>query len=436
MIRWHTAGESHGPLLTGILEGIPAQVQITSAQIEVELQRRRQGYGRGARQKIETDQLTISGGIRHGKTTGAPIAIHIANAEWDKWATVMSANPVNPEELKIAVGRSDEREQARNKTLTRPRPGHADLPGALKYDQQDLRNILERASARETAMRVGLGAITKAFLKQAAGIEIVSHVTAIGQCKSDAPLPTPAQMAQIDAHPLRTLSAQAAEAFKEAIDTAKGNQDTIGGKIQVAAYNLPVGLGTHTQWDKRLDAQIAAAMMSIQAAKSVEIGNGQIDATGKAAHDQFTFHGAPVPQQPGSCHTHSLNQAQNAGTAQNIILAASGFRRTSNHAGGLEGGMTNGEVLTVEVGFKPISTVPDALTSFDFATLELAPAIHQRSDTCAVVPGAVIAEAMLALTLANALTDMFGSSTLADLQRNLAAYQERIGARLTKTREE
>lgn len=425
MIRWLTAGESHGPVLTGIIEGIPAGIKVGTADIEAELKRRRQGYGRGARQKIETDQVTITGGIRHGETTGAPIAIQIGNAEWEKWAAVMSADPVDPAALRKCVGGSDERELARSQKLTRPRPGHADLAGALKYGQTDLRNILERASARETAMRVALGTIAKAFLNQAGGIEIVSHVTAIGTETSQAELPTPAQMPEVDASPLRTRCADAAARFQTAIDAAKTDQNTIGGKVTVGAYNLPPGLGTHTQWDRRLDAQIGAAMLSIQSAKSIEIGSGQVQASGKTAHDAF---GAG----PGGS-----TQAE-TGPGETDIPAVTGVPsltgvppRSSNHAGGLEGGLTNGETLYVEVGFKPISTVPAALPSFDLATGQPAAAMHQRSDTCAVVPAAVIAEAMLALVLAAAVTDMFGASTLTDLQTNLAHYRQRLTQQLS-----
>ncbi|MCS4484384.1 chorismate synthase [Gleimia sp. 6138-11-ORH1] len=410
MIRWLTAGESHGPVLTGIIEGIPAGIVLCTEDIEAELARRRSGYGRGARQKIETDKVTITAGVRHGITTGAPISIQIANAEWEKWQTVMSADPVPLESLKKHAGTSDERELARNQALTRPRPGHADLAGALKYDHYDIRNVLERASARETAMRVALGTVAKAFLKQGAQIEIVSHVTAIGTEKTKAKLPSVEQMPEVDKSPLRTTCAETSRRFQTLIDEAKQQQNTIGGKVEVAALNVPIGLGTHTQWDQRLDAQIGAAMLSIQSAKSVEIGSGQTTATGKEAHDPFTQR---------RTQTNELK-----------------IGRQSNHAGGLEGGISNGETISVEIGFKPISTVPEALTSFDFQTKQLTKAIHQRSDTCAVVPAAVISEAMLALVIAKALTEMFGSSTLKDLQTNLNHYQERLNKRLTVGNEE
>lgn len=410
MIRWLTAGESHGPVLTGIIEGIPAGISVCTADIGAELARRRQGYGRGARQKIETDQVTITGGIRHGITTGAPISIQIANSEWEKWQAVMSADPVDPAELKKYVGGSDEKELARNQPLTRPRPGHADLAGSLKYDQTDLRNILERASARETAMRVALGTIAKAYLRQSAGIEIVSHVIGIGTEASTVSLPTPADREAIDASETRTSCKETENRFKTAIDAAKRSQNTIGGKVEVAAYNVPPGLGTHTQWDRRLDAQIGAAMLSIQSAKSVEIGSNQVGYTGKTAHDPFTW----------------IEKTTN-GTQ---------IGRQSNHAGGIEGGLTNGETIRVQVGFKPISTVPAALPSFDLVTKEINTAIHQRSDTCAVVPAAVITEAMLALVLAGAIADMFGSSTLKDLQTGITHYQQRITQRLSPRNEE
>lgn len=401
MIRWLTAGESHGPQLTGILEGIPAGLKLTTAEIATELERRRKGYGRGARQQLETDKVTITGGVRHGITTGAPISITIQNAEWDRWSTVMAADPVDPAALLINAGQSDERELARNKPLTRPRPGHADYAGALKYGQSDIRNVLERASARETAMRVALGKIAKALLYQAAGIEIISHVTEIGgQTHPQNPpqLPPLTDQAAIEASPLRTADPEFAKQLQARIDEAKANQNTVGGKIQVGAYNVPIGLGTHTQWDRRLDSRLAAAMLSIPSAKSLEIGSEQVAANGSEAHDVFT----------------------------------SPTQRATNHAGGLEGGMTNGQPVHMTVGFKPISTVPQALPSFNLETGEPDTAIHQRSDTCAVVPAAVIAESMLALVLAEALIEMFGGATLEDLRNNLNAYQQRQQSRIGK----
>lgn len=398
MIRWLTAGESHGPQLTGIIEGMPAGLKITTADITAELERRRKGYGRGARQLIETDVVTITGGVRHGVTTGAPISITISNTEWDKWETVMSADPVDPQALKIHSGSSDERELARNKTLSKPRPGHADLAGAIKYNHSDIRNVLERASARETAMRVALGKIAKLFLEQAAGVQIVSHVIEIGGVSTPdtSELPQPETMQKIEESTLRTADKHLETQLKQRIDQAKNQQDTVGGRIQVGAYGLPIGLGTYAQWDKRLDARLGAAMLSIPSAKSIEIGYQQVEVSGSLAHDSFT----------------------------------SPTQRNSNYAGGIEGGITNGQPLHLTVGFKPISTVPRALPSFDLETLEPATALHQRSDTCAVVPAAVIAEAMLALVLAEALTEMFGESTVADLQENLVAYKKRVTQRL------
>lgn len=402
MIRWLTAGESHGPKLTGIIEGLPSGIEFNHNQLKTALERRRKGYGRGARQKIETDQVTITGGLRHGKTTGAPIALEIANTEWEKWQAVLSADPVHPDELKHSTTGSDEKELARNQILTRPRPGHADLNGMLKYAQADARNILERASARETAMRVALGELAKAFLKQLCGIQILSHVTAIGEVTSQAQTPQPTEWELLENSPVRTTHTATAQAFKQRIDTAKKTGDTIGGQVQVVAYQVPLGLGSHIQWDRRLDAQVAAAMMSIPSAKQVSIGQAQHLESGATAHDEFA-------------------------------LIKGQVTRRSNRAGGIEGGISNGQPIIVNIGFKPISTVPHALQSFDLATRELAPALHQRSDTCQVVPAAVIAEAMLALTLANAVIETLGEGSLEQLRERLNYWEKQQATRLAVT---
>ncbi|EEH63389.1 chorismate synthase [Gleimia coleocanis DSM 15436] len=401
MIRWLSAGESHGPKLTGIIDGVPAGIAYTQADLEAELHRRKKGYGRGARQKIETDRVTITSGIRHGVTTGAPIAIEISNSEWDKWAAVLATDPVDPVLLRKAVGGSDDKELARNRKLTRPRPGHADMAGMLKYGHVDARNILERASARETAMRVALGSIAKAFLYQVAGIQIVSHVTAIAEISTLASQPGAAEFETIEASEVRTADKKTEQLFKARIDAAKQAGDTVGGSVEVIAFNVPVGLGSHIQWDRRLDAKLAAAMMSIQSAKQVTIGVGdsQIEAGGQQAHDEFAIENSHVT-------------------------------RSSNLAGGIEGGMSNGQPVVVQVGFKPISTVPRARQSFDLESGRLAPALHQRSDTCAVVPAAVVAEAMLALVLADEVTGMFGTGSLEMVKRNLVAFQAEIQQRL------
>lgn len=401
MIRWVSAGESHGEALTGIIDGVPAGVAVTTEDIAAALARRRLGYGRGARQKFERDDARILGGVRHGFTIGSPVAIEIGNTEWPKWETVMSADPVDPKDLLIHAGTGDEREIARNKPLTRPRPGHADFAGMMKFNHHDARPVLERASARETAVRVALGAVAGAFIEQAAQIKIVSHVVEIGgeRAHSDF-LPTVHDQRALDESPVRTLDADAQARFITAIDRAQASGDTIGGVVEVIVYGVPVGLGSYTQWDRRLDAQLAAALMSVQAAKSVEVGEGlgQVRRLGSAAHDEITV-GETV------------------------------MRRT-NHAGGIEGGMSNGEPIRVRVGFKPISTVPRARQTIDLATGQQAPALHQRSDTCAVVPAAVICEAVVALVLADSVTDMFGNGSVNRIREALKHYTQTVEARM------
>ena len=347
MLRWMTAGESHGEALTAVMEGVPAGVRITSEDIRAALARRRLGHGRGARQSFERDELRVLGGIRHGSTIGSPVALQIGNSEWPKWSTVMSADPVDPHELLVDAGTGDEREIARNRPLTRPRPGHADLPGMLKYDLDEARPVLERASARETAARVALGALAEAVLAQVAGIGLVSHVVRIG------------------------------------------------------TVSLPDDVPAHVSADRRLDARLAAALMGLQAVKGVEIGDGFAEAArrGSAAHDE-------------------------------IVSARDGeITRSTNRAGGVEGGVSNGSELRVRAAFKPISTVPRALRTVDLATGEAATGLHQRSDVCAVVPGAVIAQAMTALVLADLLLDKTGGDSVAEARRNLQAYLARIAQR-------
>ena len=387
MLRWLTAGESHGPALSAILEGLPAQVEITSADLDYHLARRRLGVGRGARQSFEADQISILGGVRHGLTQGGPIAIQVANSEWPKWQVVMGADPIAAAELEGL---------ARNAPLTRPRPGHADLVGMQKYDFNDARPILERASARETAARVALGAVARAFLQQAAGITIFSHVISIGAVKlpDDYVMPTHNQMKDIDADPVRTSDPQTSLKMVAEIEAAHSAGDTLGGVVEVLAFGLPAGLGSHVHWDRRLDARIAGAMMSIQAMKGVEIGDGFTTATrrGSVAHDEI-----------------ELNQD---GTV----------KRRSGRAGGTEGGMSTGELLRVRVAMKPISTVPRALDTIDTSTMQPAKAINQRSDVCAVPASGVVAEAMLALVLADALLEKFGGDSLGETKRNLESY--------------
>jgi chorismate synthase len=385
---------------------MPSGVELTTQTICDALARRRLGAGRGARQKFEADEVRILGGVRHGLTTGAPIVIEIANSEWPKWEKVMSADPVSPEDLLVDAGKGDEREVARNRALTKPRPGHADLPGVLSYDLDEIRPILERASARETAARVALGACVEAFLRQLANIELVSHVVGVGPCEAKlSRLPLPSDEEHLNASPMRALDKDDESEFLACVEETRAAGDTVGGIVEVVAWNVPIGVGTHVQSDRRLDAQLAAALMSIQSVKGVEIGDGfaQSRLPGSQAHDE-------------------------------IIRAADGtLTRASNRAGGIEGGTSNGQAIVVRAAFKPISTVPHALRTVDLATGEDARALHQRSDTCQVVPGAVIAEAEVALVLARALSDHAGGNSLRECKRNLEAYCAHISERLGLT---
>ena len=403
MLRWMTAGESHGEALTALLEGVPAGVEIASEQIARALARRRLGHGRGARQAFEQDRLTVLGGIRHGRTIGSPVVLQIGNSEWPRWSTVMSADPVDPAALLRDAGTGDEREIARNRPLTRPRPGHADLPGLLKYDLADARPVLERASARETAARVALGAVAAAVIEQIAGIRLVSHVVRVGSVSlpDDAPRPAPDDEQRLTADPVRCADPAVSAAMVAEIDAARKDGDTLGGVVEVIASGVPIGLGAHVQADRRLDARLAAALMGIQAVKGVEIGDGFAEAArrGSRAHDEI------------------------------LSIAAGRVTRATNRAGGIEGGMSNGARIRVRAAYKPISTVPRALRTVDMATGGTAGGLHQRSDTTAVVPGAVIAEAMVALVLADALLTKTGGDSAAEARRNLQGYLARIAER-------
>ena len=387
MLRWLTAGESHGPALSAIIEGLPAHIEITTADIDAALARRRLGFGRGARQNFEADKVSIIGGVRLGLTQGGPISIQIANSEWPKWEKVMSADPVPAEEIK---------DLARNAPLTRPRPGHADLVGMQKYSFNDARAILERASARETAARVALGAVAKAFLKQSLNIEILSHVVSIGQAKlpENYKLPKFSDLNKIDSDSVRCFDEKTSAAIVSEIESAHRDGDTLGGVVEVLAYNLPPGLGSHAHWDRRLDAKLAGAMMGIQAIKGVEVGDGFLSATrrGSVAHDEIEKN-----------------------SSGEIV-------RRTDRAGGTEGGMSNGEVLRIKVAMKPISTVPKALDTIDVSTGEAAKAINQRSDVCAVPAAGVVAEAMAALVLADAVLEKFGGDSVAETKRNYLNY--------------
>jgi chorismate synthase len=386
-MRWLTAGESHGQALSAIVEGIPASVAVTTADIDYHLQRRRLGVGRGARQNFEADKVTILGGVRLGLTQGGPIAIQVGNSEWPKWEKVMSADPVPEDEIK---------DLARNAPLTRPRPGHADLVGMQKYNFDDARPILERASARETAARVALGAVARNFLEQSVGITILSHVLSIGSVRvpDDTQLPNAADMKLIDEDPVRCADAQSSKAMIAEIEQAHRDGDTLGGVVEVLAFNMPQGLGSHVHWDRRLDSKLAGAVMGIQAIKGVEIGDGFQTATrrGSVAHDEIEKN------------------------SKGAIV------RRTDRAGGTEGGMSNGEILRVRAAMKPISTVPKALDTIDVSTGEAAKAINQRSDVCAVPAAGVVAEAMVALVLAEAVLEKFGGDSVTETRRNFESY--------------
>ncbi|WP_204163979.1 chorismate synthase [Nocardioides solisilvae] len=389
MLRWLTAGESHGPSLVAILEGLPAHVQVTTDDLTDSLARRRLGHGRGARMKFEQDVVRIVGGVRHGATQGGPVAVEVGNSEWPKWEQVMSADPVDPAELAT---------MARNAPLTRPRPGHADLVGMQKYDFDEARPILERASARETAARVALGRVASNFLRQALDVEIVSHVVELGGVPAPSGLlPTADDVARLDEDPVRCLDPEASAAMVAVIDQAHKDGDTLGGVVEVVVHGLPPGLGSHVHWDRRLDARLAGALMGIQAIKGVEVGDGfELAATpGSLAHDE-------------------------------IVPTADGLRRTSGRSGGTEGGMTTGEVLRVRAAMKPIATVPRALRTVDVATGEEAVAHHQRSDVCAVPAAGIVAEAMVALVLADAAVEKFGGDSVQETRRNAQSYLDTL----------
>lgn len=383
MLRLTTAGESHGQALVGVLEGLPAGVPISPKEIAGELARRRAGHGRSGRQQLEADALEILGGVRHGRSLGSPIALTIANAEWEsKFRDLMAV----------------EGEPDPDRRLTRPRPGHADLAGVQKYGFDDVRNVLERASARETAARVALGACCKAFLAEL-GIGVVSHVVRIGTVAApDGAVPGPTDLERIDASPVRCLDEVAATAMVEEIDRIRRNGDTIGGVFEVVATGTPPGLGSYVSADRRLDGRLAQALMAIPSVKGVEVGDGFASAarTGSAAHDE-------------------------------IVPGAAGPERTSARAGGIEGGMTTGQPIRVRAAMKPFSTVPRPLATVDLETGEADRAITQRTDVCAVPAGGVIGEAMVAFVLADAILEKFGGDSLPETRRNLDAYVAGLG---------
>ncbi|MGZ8605320.1 MAG: chorismate synthase [Actinomycetota bacterium] len=375
MVRLLTAGESHGKGLVGIIEGLPAGVPVSPKALADELARRRLGHGRSGRQKLEADTLEIVSGVRHGRSLGSPIAVTIANAEWER----------KYRELMGVEGEIDPADR-----LTRPRPGHADLAGALKYGFDDVRNVLERASARETATRVALGAICKAFLAEL-GIHVVSHVVRIGSVGTrSSRLPRPEDVEAVDASPVRCFDEAAGARMVQEVDRVRKDKDTVGGVFEVLAYGCPPGLGSHVHFDRKLDARLALALMSIQSVKGVEVGDGFASAArpGSKAHDEIH----------------------------------AGLRRTTARAGGIEGGISTGQTIRVRAAMKPFSTVPRALATVDLRTGEEAVAISQRTDTCAVPAGAVVGEAVVAHVLADAALEKFGGDSLAETRRNLDGF--------------
>jgi chorismate synthase len=400
VLRWLTAGESHGPALVATLEGLPAGVRVSTDDLRAGLARRRGGHGRGARMSFEQDAVEVLGGVRHGRTLGGPVAVVVRNTEWPKWTEVMAVDPLDPQGRRYDEPGYFEG-VARARPLTRPRPGHADLAGMQKYGFDDARPVLERASARETAARVALGELARAFLRQAVGVEILSHVVAIGSVVApDDLLPTAGQRGQVDADPVRCLDPAASAAMVAEIDAAHRDADTVGGIVEVLAYGLPPGLGSHVHGDRRLDARLAGALMSIQAVKGVEVGDGFAGARrrGSQAHDE-------------------------------IEPTAAGVRRVTGRAGGVEGGMSTGEPLRVRAALKPISTLSRALATVDTATGQPATAIAQRSDVCAVPAGGVVAEAMVALVVADAALEKFGGDSIEETRRNCEHYLEALTIR-------
>ena len=392
MLRWLTAGESHGPELVAIIEGMPAGVALTTENVQDALARRRLGFGRGARMKFEKDEVSLSSGVRHGFTQGGPIAITIQNTEWPKWEKIMSADPVEASEIS----------GARAEPLTRPRPGHADFTGMQKFGFDDSRPVLERASARETAARVALGEVAARFLGEL-GIDLVTHTVAIGTVStSSESVPRQSDVEYLDNDPVRCFSKSDSDSMVAEIEKCHSEGDTLGGVVEVLAYGLPPGLGSYVHWDRKLDSLLAGALMGIQAIKGVEVGDGfeTSKRRGSAAHDELT-----------------KDESGNV-------------RRLTGRAGGIEGGMSTGEVLRVRAAMKPISTVPKALSTVDVATGENSKAHHQRSDVCAVPAAGVVAEAMVALVLANSVLEKFGGDSISETRRNLRSYLDAIPVNL------
>lgn len=388
MLRFLTAGESHGPGLVATIEGLPAGLEVDFEGLQHELARRRLGFGRGPRMKLEKDELEILAGVRHGATLGSPVAVIIRNTEWPRWQRAMSPEPQEEPEEDTQTGRK----------LTAPRPGHADLAGMMKYDRRDARDILERASARETAARTVVGYLAKQLLRTIE-VEVLSHVVAIGKVTApESPLPTPVDLEQIDASEVRCFNPDAGAAMIGEIETARAERDTVGGVVEVLAYNTPAGLGSHVHWDRRIDGLLAGALMSIHAIKAVEIGDGLETARrrGTEAHDEIYYDG--------------------------------GFKRRTNRAGGTEGGMTVGGLLRVRAAMKPISTVLKGLETVDVVSRQSERAFYERSDTCAVPAAGVVAEEMVAIVLAQECQRVFGGDTVDDFRAAALSHRSRLAA--------
>jgi chorismate synthase len=400
MLRFLTAGESHGEALVAIVEGMPAGLPLSRGAIDRQLRRRQMGYGRGRRMAIESDQVEILSGVRHGLTLGTPIALLVRNRDWVNWQWTMAVDQAPP----------DSAGGAHRPPVTRPRPGHADLAGALKFGHDDLRNVLERASARETAMRVAVGACARVLLERL-GVRVASHVCAIGpvQLADDSPPPFEAVAAIDDAHPVRCVDAGLRDRMMAAIDAARTAGDTLGGRFEIVACGVPPGLGSYTQWDRRLDGRLAQALTSIPAIKAVEIGAG----VSTAARPGSQVHDAILPAEPA--------------TAERLS-------RPTNRAGGIEGGVSNGEELRVTAYMKPIATLMSPLPSVDLRTGRAAAAAIERSDVCAVPAASVVGEAMVAFVLAEAFLETFGGDSIADIERTIAAWRASRAARLTSAR--
>lgn len=376
MLRFLTAGESHGRGLVTIVDGLPAGLRVNSTELADELERRRRGHGRGARMRIEQDHLTVLAGVRYGVTTGAPVSVMIGNSEWERWERVLTpeaGEQVDP--------------------VTTPRPGHADLAGMMRHDTHDVRDILERASARETAARTVAGYLAKALLRTI-GVEVVSHVLSIGGVEAPESVPSPEDRSRLDGSPVRVLDSVAESRMIERIDEAHDARNTLGGVFEVVVHGVPTGVGTYTQWDRRLDGLLAQAMMSIPGVKGIEVGEAFATAKGpgSVAHDEIEVD----------------------------------YSRTSNRAGGVEGGMSNGEPIRVRAAMKPLSTLMRPLRSVDVVSGEPSPALRERSDVCAVPPAAVVGEAMVAFVLAQQTLELFGGATVADYRRAAASYRERL----------